>query len=408
MLKNDITVTTLSSGLKIVHKSSDSAVEYFGAYVDSGSREDPPGLEGLAHFVEHVIFKGTAKRKSWHIINRMERCGGELNAWTTKENTVVYTVYPTGNFTRAAELIGDLLCHSVFPEHELVREREVVADEIDSYRDMPSEAVFDDFDDLIFKDSQLGHNILGSADSLRRFTPEICREYLKNNFTSAQTVIFYSGRLRAEKVTGAVERYFADLPEGNNSGRRIVPAIVSQFDHTVDLGHHQANTVIGARIPGMFSHERFTLALLSNIIGGPGMNSLLNVALRERRGLVYSVETSASLMSDCGLFTIYYGCDHEDNARCRRIVAQTIDRIASKGLSERFVKAAARQYLGQLTLAADNHENSVMSMARAVMYYGSVLDREEITARIESITPAQLRQTAVRILSEGLSSLTLL
>lgn len=408
MVNNDITVTTLPSGLRIVHKSSPSAVEYFGAYVDSGSREDPEGLEGLAHFVEHVIFKGTEKRRSWHIINRMETCGGELNAWTTKENTVVYTVYPAGNFNRAAELIGDLLCHSVFPARELDREREVVADEIDSYRDMPSEAVFDDFDDLIFHGSQLGHNILGSAVSLQRFTPEICRDYLRANFTAARMVIFYSGRLDADKVARAVERHFSDLPHGDTDRRRIEPVFQPSFDRTVNLGNHQANTVIGARIPGMYSPDRFTIALLSNILGGPGMNSLLNVALRERRGLVYSVETSASLMSDCGLFTVYYGCDHEDNTRCRRLTVQMIDRIASKGLSDRFVKAAARQYLGQLTLAADNRESSVMSMARAVMYYGSVLGHDEITARISSITPRQLQAAASAILSGGLSSLTLL
>lgn len=406
-IKN-ITIHTFPSGLRLVHRRDTSAVEYFGAAVDAGSRDDPEGLEGLAHFVEHVIFKGTTHRRSWHIINRMESCGGELNAYTTKETTVVYSVFPSGNFSRAAELIGDLLCNSVFPDQELMREREVVSDEISQYRDMPSEAVFDDFEDIIFEGSALGHNILGNSKSLRRLTSGVCRNYLHDTFTTSRTMIFYCGPTSLASVVKAVERHFATLPaDGPTRRGGATPALLEPFDRMVDLGNHQANTVMGCRVPSMYDPMRWPLALLSNIVGGPGMNSLLNVELRERRGLVYAVETSTTLMTDAGLFTVFFGCDCEDLGKCRRLTHSVIGRIADHGVTERFLASAKRQYLGQLTLASDVRDSSVMSMARAALYYGSVLTHSEVTERIMALSVDDLRRCAESIVEPGLSVLTL-
>lgn len=403
----EIQIITLSSGLRLVHSPSRSEVEYFGAAVNAGSRDDPEGFHGLAHFVEHVLFKGTARRRSWHIINRMESCGGELNAYTTKETTVVYSAFPRGNFLRAAELIGDLLCHSTFPEREIDKEREVVADEIDQYRDMPSEAVFDDFEDLIFKGSALGHNILGSAEDLRKFDSDVCRKYLSENFTAGRMVVFYSGNRPLQAVARATERFFADLPSGNGTITRHTPLQPEPFSHIVELGNHQSNTVIGSRIPSLYSQRRIPLALLANILGGPGMNSLLNVELRERRGLVYAVEASTAFLTDTGLLTVYFGCDHEDTVRCSRIAKATISRIADGGLTPRFLSMAKKQYLGQLALAADIRENSVMSMARTALYYGEIIPRSETTRLINDITLRDLSECAADILTPGLSTLTL-
>lgn len=403
----DIKVFSLPDGLRLVHRHEPTETEYFGAAVNAGSRDDPPGYEGLAHFVEHVLFKGTERRKSWHIINRMESCGGELNAYTTKETTVVYTVYPSGNFMRAADLLGDLLCHSVFPEKELDREREVVGDEISQYRDIPSEAIFDDFDDLIFKGSDLGHNILGSRESLDRFDTATCRRYVRGNFTRRRTVLFYAGPLPPDKVCRTAERFFSDLPSDGITPTRTAPPPVGPFDTTVCLSNHQANTLIGARIPSMYSDRRWSFSMLSNIIGGPGMNSLLNVELRERRGLVYAVDATTAMLTDTGLMTIYFGCDHSDIIRCRRIVERVLDKLADNTMSERFMAAARRQYLGQLTLASDVRDNAVMSMARAVLYFGSVLPREEVIARISDVSALSLREAAGTLLESGLSSLTL-
>lgn len=384
-----------------------SEVEYFGAAVNAGSRDDPQGLDGLAHFVEHVLFKGTEHRKSWHIINRMEACGGELNAYTTKETTVVYTVYPTGNFSRASELLGDLLCHSVFPPHELDRERDVVADEINQYRDIPSEAVFDDFEDMIFAGSQLGHNILGSPEALQRFDSTTCRSYLEQNFTAARTVLFYSGPVKLETVLKSIERHFSDYSCRPDSLSRSTPAVLPPFHSEVNLGHHQDNTLMGVRIPSMYSDSRWTISLLANILGGPGMNSLLNVELRERRGLVYSVEASGAMLTDCGLFSIFFGCDNHDTSRCMRLITRTLDRLATQGVSERFLAAAKRQYLGQLMLTADVRENAVMSMARSVLYRNSIISRAEARSHILDITAAQLKEKAENLVASSISVLTL-
>ncbi|MDE6323759.1 MAG: insulinase family protein [Paramuribaculum sp.] len=403
----DIKIFNLPDGLRLVHRHEATETEYFGAAINAGSRDDPPGHEGLAHFVEHVLFKGTERRKSWHIINRMESCGGELNAYTTKETTVVYTIYPSGNFMRAADLLGDLLCHSVFPEKELNREREVVGDEISQYRDIPSEAVFDDFEDIIFKGSGLGHNILGNRETLTSFDTSTCRRYVKENFTRRRMVLFYAGPLRPEKVCRAAERFFFDLPEGTTSLARTPPPPVSPFDSTVNLSNHQANTLTGARIPSMYSDMRWSFFMLSNIIGGPGMNSLLNVELRERRGLVYAVDSTTAMLTDSGLMTIYFGCDHSDTSRCRRLITRVLHRLADNTMTDRFMNAARRQYLGQLTLSSDVRDNAVMSMARAVLYYGSVLKHDEVAARIRDISAQSLRDAAGSFLDSGLSALTL-
>lgn len=392
----------------MVHRREDSDVDYLGAAIDAGSRDDPEGFEGLAHFVEHVLFKGTQRRRSWHIINRMERCGGELNAYTTKETTVVYTVYPHGNFLRAADLLADLLCNSTFPAHELAREREVVADEISQYRDMPSEAVFDDFEDMIFAGSQLGHNILGSAKSLESFSTEVCASYLHRNFTTGRMVIFYAGKLPAGHVSRVLERMFAPLPsDAPDRVIRKTPTVVAPFDIIDEIGNHQDNTIAGARIGSMYSPERFAIALLSNILGGPGMNSLLNVELRERRGLVYAVESSTAFLTDTGIMTIYFGCDADDTQRCLKIIRNTLDRIASGRLTPRFIEAAKRQYVGQMALASDIRDSSVMSMARAVLYHGSVLTRTESVDRIMSVTKENIENKAADLIASPLSVLTL-
>jgi len=391
----------------VVHKRDNSEVEYFGVAVNAGSRDDPEGFHGLAHFVEHVLFKGTERRRSWHIINRMEACGGELNAYTTKETTVVYSVYPRGNFLRAAELIGDLVCHSVFPARELDKEREVVADEIDQYRDMPSEAVFDDFEDLLFKDSTLGHNILGTTSELAGFNSDVCRKYMERNFTAGRMVVFYSGHRSPDAVARTVEKYFADLPAGIGTLDRKAPGVIHVFNETVNLDNHQSNTVTGTRIPSMFSPDRTKIALLTNILGGPGMNSLLNVELRERRGLVYAVETATSFLTDTGLFTVYFGCDHEDTGRCRNLVNRIISKIADGCLTPRFINMAKHQYLGQLTLTSDIRENSVMSMARSALYYGHIPSRQETMDLINAINASDLKECAEKLLSPGMSTLTL-
>lgn len=390
---------TAPGGLRMVclHRPG-SAVGIAGIDVRVGSRDESSDEHGLAHFVEHTIFKGTRRRSSWHIINRMESVGGELNAYTTKEETVVYSVFPGGNLRRAAELIADLAINSQFPDAQLSREREVVADEIDSYLDTPADAVFDDFEDLLFAGSSLGHNILGTRQALRTFHSEVCRRYLTRWYTTRNLVAFYAGPLRPERAFAELEAAFAEMPAAAAVHSADPVPAVELFDHTRTISSHQCHTVMGARTPGLTAPGRYALGLLTNILGGPGMNSLLNMELRERRGLVYNVEASTGLFSDCGAFTIYYGCDPHDDALCRSLVEATVSRVADGAINARTLERAKKQYLGQMAVGSENLENRILGVARQTLFMGAASTVAQTRDGIAAITAADLAATAASLL----------
>ena len=375
----------------IYRRTPGAAAGYFGVTVRAGSRDEDEGAFGLAHFVEHTLFKGTARRSAWHILNRMEAVGGELNAFTSKEETTVYTAFPAGQLNRAAELVADLVLNSRFPEAELLREREVVADEIDSYLDQPGEAVFDDFDDLLFKGSSLGHNILGTTDDLNGFTGADCLGWLRKWYTADNMVAFYSGPAGIERVQACLERHLAAVPAGASAHEAPQFCINAPFDTERSIGSPQSHSIIGCRIGGMHSPDRFAMSLLANILGGPGMNSLLNVELRERRGLVYTVEAASSLYTDCGVMSIYYGCDHHDEPKCRRLIRRTLEAVAAgEAINARKLEMAKKQYLGQMLLSGENRENSILGAARATLFHGRAADRQEMRRHITDVTLPQI------------------
>lgn len=391
-----------------MHVRDGEAAEYCGLTVDAGSRDERPAEEGLAHFVEHTLFKGTLRRRSYHIINRMESCGGELNAFTTKETTVVYSIFPTGNLDRAAELIADLVVNSQFPMREIAREREVVLDEVASYLDMPSEAVYDDFEDLLFAGSAMGHNILGSRTTVEGFSPKDCRDYLLRFYRAPNMVFFYLGPEEPERVWSIVERRFSDLDTSPAALSRVTPSPVAPFDVVKPLeGGHQAHTVAGCRLPGLHSPLNPAIQLLVNHIGGPGMNSLLNVQLREKRGLVYVVEASSVRFTDCGELTIYMGCDREDLPRCRQIVSDTLQRVADDGVNERQLTAMKRQFLGQMAIGGENRESVAIAVGRRMLHFPSVLTDDEARALIEAVDRPRISEAAALMTPENLSWLTL-
>ncbi len=391
--------------MRIVHAAQKGEVEYFGVVVDAGSRDEKEHEQGLAHFVEHTIFKGTKKRRSWHIINRMESIGGELNAYTTKEETVIYTVFPRGALNRAAELISDLICQSVFPEGELEKERDVVSDEINSYLDTPSEAIFDDFDENIFAGSSMAHNILGTDSNLTGFTSEMCRGWLDSHYTPSSMALFYSGPSSAKRVFEIAGKNFGHLSHDGSPNDRQIPPINNNFDITLDKGLHQCHTIAGARIPGLLDKQRYAFALLVNMIGGPGMNSLLNFELREKRGLVYTADASSALYSDCGLLTIYYGCDHDDEKQCRELLCNTLTRL-HENVTLRALERAKKQFIGQLALSRQNFENAVIAAGRYTLYHGAALTPSQIDDRIKSLNMDDFRQAVSYILPDNLSFLT--
>ena len=390
----------------MVHVATMSQVAWCGLAVNAGSRDEDEGQYGLAHFVEHTIFKGTLHRRSWHILNRMESVGGELNAYTTKEGTMLYSVFPEQHLKRAIDLLADLVQWSVFPQEELDRERDVVLEEAASYRDTPSDAVFDDFEDLMFVGSQLGHNILGVKEDLERLTSEDCMRYLKTLYVPTNMVFFSVGPERPERVFRMVERYFGAMSHSVAERHRSVPPTVAPFKQVIEIGTHQAHTVVGARVPDRNSPLRYAVMLLNNILGGPGMNSLLNVELRERRGYVYSVESTLTLLSDCGWISIYLGCDPDDVRSSMRVIDRITNRLSNELLPERRLDAYKRQYCGQLVVAADSAEFLAMNAGRGLLYRGQVATPDETIARIQAVTPEDIAQAAAYLSAEKLSSLT--
>lgn len=397
---------TLPNGLRLVHLMTRNQVAWCGLAINAGSRDELDGHFGLAHFVEHTIFKGTKHRRAWHILNRMERVGGELNAYTTKEGTMLYSVFPEQHLSRAIDLLADLVQWSVFPQEELDRERDVVLEEAASYRDTPSDAVYDDFEDLLFTGSELGHNILGRKEDLERLTSDDCMRYLKTLYVPSNMAFFTVGPERPERVFSLAEKHFGPMSHTLAPRHRECPQETEPFKQVISIGTHQAHTIVGARVPDMSHPLRYALMLLNNILGGPGMNSLLNVELRERRGYVYTVESTLSMLSDCGWMEIYLGCDPDDVRSSLRVIERITSRLSQDLLPERRLDAYKKQYCGQLVVAADSTEFMAMRAGRGLLYHGKVTTIDETIDHIQAVTPYEIAQAATFLHGSRLSSLT--
>lgn len=393
--------TTLQNGLRVVHRVTASPVGYCGFMVDCGTRlEADPGQFGMAHFIEHILFKGTRKRDAWHINQRMESVGGELNAFTTKEDTTFYASFLGKDFERACELLSDLVFHATAPQHELEKEQEVVIEEIESYRDNPAELIYDVFENRLFAGTSLGHNILGSEETVRSFGHDSCMSFLKRHYVPSRMVFFSYGPMSWDKVLRAVTRYAG--AEGN--GDICAPAAPTQTvwpqeEIPTDDGEvrHQSHCMLGCQTFPYGHPDAAALSLLNNILGGPGMNSRLNQQLREKRGLVYTVESNLSTYTDNGYFCIYFGCDHEDRERCLRLCRRELQKMAEQPLSDRQLRAAQKQLKGQMGISTANLENNALSLAKQIMRQGRVLDLEEICRRVDSVTSLQLQDVAQRL-----------
>lgn len=397
---------TLPCGLRLCHVRTASAVGWCGLAVNAGSRDDLPGLRGLAHFVEHTIFKGTRHRRAWHILNRMETVGGELNAYTTKEGTMLYSQFPAQHLERAVELLADLVQWSVFPPAELERETDVVLEEVEGYRDSPIDAIYDDFEDMVFAGNGMGHNILGLEPEVRRITSQDCQNYLSTQYVPGNMVFFSTGPEQPERVFRLAEKHLGGMHHSLQRCQRVAPPVLAPRHEQVQAGHHQCHTLIGARVPSIYSDQRFALALLNNLLGGPGMNSLLNVRIRERHGLAYTVESSVAGYTDCGLLLVYCGCERHNLQRCHSIVARTIAELAESPLSERRLEACKKQYCGQLQVAAANPETQAMSAGRSLLYWGKVSPTSSVIERVQAVSAEQLRQVAEMAVMERCSSLS--
>lgn len=431
---------TLDNGLRIIHLPSDSKVVYCGYQINAGTRNEEPGEEGLAHFCEHVTFKGTERRKAWHILNCLESVGGDLNAYTNKEGTVYYSAILKEHIARAVDLLTDIVFHSVYPQAEIDKEVEVICDEIESYNDSPAELIYDEFENIIFKGSPLGHNILGTAEQVRSFKTEDALRFTRKLYRPDNAIFFAYGDIDFKKLVKLIRKELADDDSGKvaenaaNSVGKLAEEKLPQISQMTQISGdensitteksvssvksvgpenypsvgkeiagqtivmqkntHQAHVMIGTRAYDVNDSRRMPLYLLNNMLGGPGMNAKLNLALREHNGLVYTVESTMVAYGDTGIWSIYFGCDEHDVKRCLRLVRKELDKFMQKPLSEAQLKAAKKQIKGQVGVACDNRENFALDFGKSFLHYGWEKNVDRLYEQVDEITAEQIQVVA--------------
>ena len=392
---------TLDNGLRIIHLPSDSKVVYCGYQINAGTRNEEPGEEGLAHFCEHVTFKGTERRKAWHILNCLESVGGDLNAYTNKEGTVYYSAILKEHIARAVDLLSDIVFHSVYPQAEIDKEVEVICDEIESYNDSPAELIYDEFENILFKGSPLGHNILGTAEQVRAFKTEDALRFTQKLYRPDNAIFFAYGDIDFKKLVRLLQRALADDKSVGNLAKEKLPKNYPSVGDGIagqtivmQKNTHQAHVMIGTRAYDVNDDRRMPLYLLNNMLGGPGMNAKLNLALREHNGLVYTVESTMVSYGDTGTWSIYFGCDEHDVKRCLRLVRKELDKFMQKPLSDAQLKAAKKQIKGQIGVACDNRENFALDFGKSFLHYGWEKNVDRLYEQVDEITAAQIQAVA--------------
>lgn len=392
---------TFDNGIRIIHHQVPSRIAHCGLLINTGSRDEKLSEHGIAHFIEHLVFKGTLKRKAHHIINRLETVGGEINAYTGKEETCIYSSFLKEDFERSLELICDMIFSSVFPEKELFREKEIIIDEIISYRDNPSEQIFDDFEEFVFKGNSIGRNILGTPVNIKRFTRDDVIRFMINNYHTDQMVFSSVGNIDFRKVLKLTGKYIGCIPE-NIAPRNRKPVLGYQSGaKSVRKRTHQAHCVIGNMAFDLHDKRRMPMVLLNNILGGPGMSARLNMALREKSGYAYNAESHYTAYSNTGIFCVYFGTDKERLSRCRQLVEREFINLRDKRLTTLQLKRAKRQLTGQLTIGWENMENLMLAIGKGYMLFNRVDTMEEVHSKIEKITADELLEVANIVLEPG-------
>ena len=385
----------LSNGIRVVSLYAQGPVARCALVVNAGSRDELESEHGLAHFVEHTVFKGTNRRRASQIINRLDEVGGELNAYTTKDETAIHATFLHEDFNRAAELIADMAFNSTFPERELAKEREVIIDEITSYEDTPSELIYDEFEQMAYAGTPLGHNVLGTPETVARFTGDDALRFMGRTYTTDKMAFVYIGPHTEKQVMHVAERYFGIVPRRTRRPERGVVSQFAHFDKTIDKGTSQAHVLLGCPAPSNKSNRRLEMSILSSILGGPSMNSRLSVALRERNGIAYNVESSYISFDDTGLFSVYFGTDQQNIERSMRIVRREVDKLQQSPLTPTTFKRVMRQYINQTLMSADDSESVMLAAGRSVTLYGEVLSPYDIATQIrELVTPETLLDAA--------------
>lgn len=390
----------LPNGLRIIHKQLDSPVVYCGYELNVGTRDEQKGEEGMAHLCEHATFKGTNRRKAIDIIRYLEQVGGDLNAYTNKEDTVYYAAVLGTHLPKAVDLLTDIVFHSTYPQAEISKEIEVVCDEIESYNDSPAELIYDEFENIIFAGHDLGHSILGTAEQLRTYNSDSIKRFASRYYKPCNAVFFAYGNVDFNKLVRMLTRATSDFADAKPNmedckldGMARLPQYIPA-KKVIDKGTHQAHVMIGTRTFSIHEEKRIALYLLNNILGGPGMSARLNLALRERRGLVYTVDSSMTSYSDTGAWSVYFGCDPHDISKCQKLVMTELQRVADKPLTPSQLATAKRQIKGQIAIACDNRESYALDLGKSYLHYGWEKDIDRLFAQIDKLTADDIQQVA--------------
>ncbi|MEN9443273.1 MAG: hypothetical protein RIS47_163 [Bacteroidota bacterium] len=387
----------LQNGIRLVFAPAQSLISHCGIFLNTGSRDEMPHQLGMAHFIEHTIFKGTKKRKAYHILSRLDDVGGELNAYTTKEETVVHASFLNEYLDRSLELIADIVFCSTFPEKEIEKEKEVIIDEINSYKDSPSEQIFDDFDEKLFRNDPLGRQILGTEASIRSFTGTDVQAFIAENYHTDQMVVSVVGNQDFAKVLRMFERYFGQIPENRRVvNKRKLPQAF-QFDEQVECGTHQTHCILGCPAYDMNSKYKTSFTLLNNLLGGSGLNARLSLSLREKHGITYNIESSYQNYSDMGIFTVYFGTDKENVAKSLELIYREIVLLRDKPLGTMQLLKAKKQLIGQIAMGMDSNENQMITNGKSLLYYGKIDTLEAVYANIDGISADDLLFVAQEI-----------
>lgn len=392
----------LDNGLRIVHRQFPSSISYCGIVVNTGTRDEYPTESGMAHFVEHMLFKGTKHRKAHHIMNRMENVGGDLNAYTTKEETFIYATFLQEHFPRAMELLSDIIFNSEFSDVQISKEREVILDEISSYDDSPADLIFDDFENLMFEGHEIGHYILGEQETLNKFNTDNIRRFVKRQYHLDNMVLFSFGKTPFAKVVRQAEKHFNVRKEDSNIvktdiKKRITPENLNPLSRVIKKNTAQSHVVLGWSTMNMYNPRKYILYLLNSILGGGSMNSRLNSSLREKHGLVYNVESNHTLYTDTGFLSIYYACDPKNREKCKKLIQKELKRLMEKELTPMQLSVAKRQLMGQLGIAAENNETNALAMAKSFLHFNQFSPLDVLFSKINEVTSTQVKEMANEI-----------
>jgi len=390
----DLLLNTLDNGIRLVHHHVPGLVAHCGLIINTGSRDETVPEHGIAHFIEHMLFKGTKKRKAYHILSRLEDVGGELNAYTTKEETAIHASFLKEDYERAIELISDITFNSVFPEKEIEKEKDVVIEEINSYLDNPSELIFDDFEELIFSEQPIGRNILGTPESVKSFSKKKIYKFISNNYNTQQMVFCSVGNISDEKILKLFKTHFKDIVTEKRVERNDKSWLYKPASVTKKMDTYQNHCIMGNLAYNLKDKRRMGMFLLNNILGGQGLNSRLNLSLREKNGLAYNVESSYNPYCDTGIFSIYFGTDSQYLNKSISVAMTELKKLRTTKLGTIQLSKAKNQIKGYLARGYENHESLMLSLGKSLLIFNKIDGIEDLCRKIDAVTASELIETA--------------